>query len=325
LYGGYLAINGGITTGELFAFVFLVQYLIEPLTEIPQMFSQVRVATAAHERIRDVLDLPEERVKGLPVQDPSSHDVVIECKDISFQYSEVSPVLQSVSFRVLRNQTIAIVGSSGAGKSTIFQLLCGHHQPQDGAIYFCGEDMQKLNLEEVRSRISIVSQDTFLFPDTIFENISYGNPDAAMEDIVSAAKAAFIHDFIMTLPDGYQTMIGERGIRLSGGQKQRVSIARAFLKKAPVLLFDEATSALDTESETSIQRNLSDIAGQCTMLVIAHRLSTIINADEIIVLHEGRIVERGSHPYLLEHGSRYRQLYRQQFLDDTRGLSKEAI
>ncbi|WP_410768007.1 ABC transporter ATP-binding protein [Fontibacillus sp. BL9] len=315
VYGGYLAVHHELSPGELFAFLFLINYLVEPLAIIPESLGQLRISEASLNRLEQFLELPMERQGGQTLN-INYRDALLSFIDVSFQYTEDAPVLKCISFNVKQNQKIAIVGSSGSGKSTIFHLLCGHYQPTEGSIEYMGEDLNKLDLEQVRTMISIVSQDTFLFPGTIAENISYGCPEASFEEIVKAAQTACIHEFIMDQPQGYQTMIGERAFRLSGGQKQRISIARAILKNAPVLLFDEATSALDSETEFRLQQHLHDFMKDRTVLIIAHRLTTILQADEILVLHQGVIVERGNHEYLSKYGGRYQELYRHQFSDE---------
>ncbi|WP_165763690.1 ABC transporter ATP-binding protein [Halalkalibacter urbisdiaboli] len=317
IYGGYLAINGQLTAGELFAFVFLVQYLIDPLAMIPSLIGGMRTADASFQRIKDVLALPIERKGGNEeILQVESSEPVIEFSQVSFQYENGVHVLHDISFKINRNQTVALVGSSGSGKSTTLQLVCGLYEQQKGDIYLYGNDMRKLHLQSVREKIAMVSQDTYLFPGTIAENISYGNPHARFDEIVEVAKAACIHDFIIELPQGYQTLVGERGYNLSGGQKQRLSIARALLKPASILLLDEATSALDHGLETSIQSALDEYAKKRTTLVIAHRLSTVIKADEILVFDNGTIVERGTHEDLIKNGIRYRALYEKQFSEE---------
>ena len=231
-------------------------------------------------------------------------------EDVSFHYSDDdTPVLSHVSFEIPAGKSIALVGPSGSGKTTICSLLPRFYDVTEGRVTIDGNDVRKLTLESLRSQIGLVSQDVYLFGGSIKDNIAYGKPDATMDEIVDAAKKANIHDFIMELPDKYDTFVGERGTRLSGGQKQRISIARVFLKNPPVLILDEATSALDNESERFIQRSLEELAKDRTTITIAHRLSTIRNADEILVVADCGIAERGTHEELLELDGIYARYY----------------
>jgi ATP-binding cassette subfamily B protein len=231
---------------------------------------------------------------------------------VHFGYDPRRPILKGVSFDVPAGQTFAIVGPTGAGKSTISRLLFRFYDATGGRIRIDGQDIARVAQKSLRAAIGIVPQDTVLFNDTIGYNILYGRPDATREEVIEAAKLARIHDFVMRLPDGYETRVGERGLKLSGGEKQRVAIARTILKRPTILLFDEATSALDTNTEREIQANLREVSRGRTTLVIAHRLSTVIDADRIIVLDDGRIVEQGTHAALLEADGRYAALWRKQ-------------
>jgi ABC-type multidrug transport system fused ATPase/permease subunit len=245
--------------------------------------------------------------------DPVS--TVVRLEQVSFAYDE-EPVLEDVSLSVHRGQTVAVVGPSGGGKSTLLKLLLGFYPLEDNRVYLLEQDLNRWSLPSARQQMAFVAQDTYLFPVSIAENIACGRPGASQEEIERAARMANIHEYIASLPEGYSTLVGERGVRLSGGQRQRLSLARAILKDAPILLLDEPTSALDTESEALVQEALERFMAGRTTIVIAHRLSTIRNADRVLVLEEGRIVERGTHDELMSRQGRYRELYLRQF-DDT--------
>jgi ATP-binding cassette subfamily B protein len=256
----------------------------------------------------DIVDAPDARelkdVRG---------EIVFE--NVSFSYDGNEKVLENINITIPAGQTVALVGPSGGGKTTLCHLIPRFYDIKQGSIKIDGEDIRNYTLKSLRQNIGLVQQDIFLFAGTIGENIRYGRIDATDEEVVEAAKKANIHDFIMSLPDGYDTQVGERGLRLSGGQKQRISIARVFLKNPPILLLDEATSALDNETEIKIQKALDDLAHNRTSLIIAHRLSTIKNADRILVLTENGIVEQGTHDELMEKGGIYHRLYQAQFKD----------
>jgi ATP-binding cassette subfamily B protein len=231
---------------------------------------------------------------------------------VSFGYQENRIILKNINFAVESSQTVAIVGSTGSGKSTISRLLFRFYEAGNGVIQIDNQDISKVTQASLRQAIGVVPQDTVLFNDTIYYNISYGDPDASTEAIYEAARTARIHDFIAGLPEGYETRVGERGLKLSGGEKQRVAIARALLKNPKIFFFDEATSALDSNTEKEIQDNLRELSKHRTTLVIAHRLSTIIHADQILVLDQGEIVERGTHRTLLENSGKYEAMWREQ-------------
>lgn len=264
----------------------------------------------------NVFDLLEKKPSVQDAPDAVTLDKVegrIEFRNVSFSYNETAPAVRDISLIIEPGKRYALVGASGAGKSTILSLLLRFYDPQQGAILLDGRDIRQIRQRSLRENIGVVTQDTFLFHDTIMENIRYGRLDATEEEIMEAARLAYAHDFIMKQPNGYQTVIGDKGCLISGGQQQRLAIARAILKNAPILLLDEATSALDSESERMIQNALERLSSGRTVIAIAHRLSTVLNSDQIIVMDHGRIVERGSHSELLDKSEVYRRLYELQF------------
>jgi ATP-binding cassette subfamily B protein len=279
-------------------FGFVYREIKQALIDIETMFRLLAVDT----EIADTPSAPELKLAGGEVR----------FEDVAFGYDSRRPILKGVSFTVEPGKSVAIVGPSGAGKSTISRLLFRFYDVDDGRITIDGQDIREVTQASVRAATGIVPQDTVLFNDTIYYNIAYGRPDASPAEVERAARLAHIHNFIMVLPDGYQTTVGERGLKLSGGEKQRVAIARTIIKDPCILLFDEATSALDTATEQEIQANLRELARGRTTLMIAHRLSTVVDADEIIVLEAGRIVERGAHAGLLAEGGRYAEMWRRQ-------------
>ena len=270
-------------------------------------------AMASVERCFEILDLKDPMVDAANAVEIAPLKKAIEFKKVSFEYLPGRPVLKEISFKVSKGEVVALVGLSGAGKTTLVDLIPRFYEPTAGQVLWDGVDLREIRLASLRSHIGIVSQETILFHDSILNNIAYGKPNAGFWQVQSAAKSAYAHEFIENTPKGYNTPIGDRGVRLSGGQRQRLAIARAILKNPPVLILDEATSALDTQSEQLVQKALDELMGHRTTLVIAHRLSTVRKADRILVLDKGRIAEEGRHGALLKKGGLYAKLYKMQF------------
>ena len=306
VFGGYLIAKGLMNVGDLAMYALYISIFISPIQILVELIEMMQKGLAGFRRFLDVMETEPEIVDA-PDAKPLEHVKGRVCyEDVSFHYSDDdTPVLSHVSFEIPAGKSIALVGPSGSGKTTICSLLPRFYDVTGGRITIDGKDVRTLSLKSLRNQIGMVQQDVYLFSGTIRENIAYGKPGASMEEIITAAKQANIHDFIEELPDGYDTFVGERGARLSGGQKQRISIARVFLKNPPILILDEATSALDNESERWIQQSLDELSKDRTTITIAHRLSTIRNADEIIVITEDGIAERGTHESLLEKGGIY--------------------
>lgn len=314
-YGGNLVIKGLITAGDFFSFLAAIFLIYTPARRLASANSALQQASAPLERIENMLR-DETEVEGRIELESFKDEIVYE--DVSFRYPDTDEdTLRGISLRIKKGEVIALIGRSGAGKTTLVDLLPRFYKPLKGRIYIDGIDISKLTLRSLRSMIGIVSQDIILFNDTVRANITYGTPDATQEEMIEASKAAYAHEFITQLPDGYNTVIGERGIRLSGGQKQRLSIARAILKNPPILILDEATSSLDTASEMLVQKALEGLMKDRTVIVIAHRLSTVRRATRIVVLDKGRIVESGTHEELLDRGGIYKRLYSLQFDDSS--------
>ncbi len=312
-YGGKQVISGVTTVGAFFSFLTALFMLFTPISKLSRVYNKIQQALAAAQRIFDMMDTPSE-IKDKP--DATELEPLkkgIELKQVSFSYEPGKPVLEDINLNVAKGEIIAFVGSSGAGKSTLVNLIPRFFDTDSGAVLFDGHDVKDVKVKSLRSQIGIVTQEIFLFNDTIRNNIAYGQEDATYAEVEQAAKTAFAHDFIMETPDGYDTMIGERGMKLSGGQRQRISIARAIMKNPAVLIFDEATSALDSESELMVQKALANLMTGRTTFVIAHRLSTILHSDTIAVLDGGRIVECGAHDMLLEQDGIYLKLFELQF------------
>ncbi len=315
LFGLYAIVAGTMTVGDFFSFMAALVFFYRPLRELNGVNNTVQDGLAAAKRIFEVLDTePEIRDRKGAVSAPREFTSV-EFRNLFFKYEE-ELVLRDINLTVKAGETIAIVGKSGGGKTTLVNLIPRFYDVTGGSILIDHADIRELSLESLRSLMAIVTQQTYLFNDTVRNNIAYGNTSRPFEDVVRAAQSAYAHDFVKALPGGYDTVIGESGVKLSGGQRQRIAIARALLKDAPVLILDEATSSLDTQSEREVQKALDTLMAGRTSFVIAHRLSTIMNADRIIVLKDGRIVEQGRHEALLARGGEYKNLYEQQFRDE---------
>ncbi len=312
LFGGMEAVAGRMTVGTYSVLIFLIQRLLWPLTRLGETFDQYQRAIASISRVMDLLDTDIAISTGdtpLPLEEVQGE---IRLENVTFSYNNRVPVIKNLSLDIPQGKTIAIVGSTGSGKSTLVKLLLRLYEIRSGQITLDGIDIQKLNLQDLRRCIGLVSQDIFLFHGTVGENIAYGTFDASQRDIIRAAKVAEAHDFITRLPEGYDTIVGERGQKLSGGQRQRIATARAVLKNPPILILDEATSAVDNETEAAMRRSLERITINRTTIAIAHRLSTIRNADCIYVMEHGKFVESGTHEELLEQEGIYALLWRLQ-------------
>lgn len=311
--GGIFIALGEMSPADLAMYALYIGIFISPIQVLVELTEMIQKGLSGFRRFLDIIETEPEIVdeeNAVPIQNPQGD---ISYNDVSFSYEDNEIVLNHINFKIESGKSVALVGPSGGGKTTICSLLPRFYDITGGTITIGNQNVREMTLESLRNSIGIVQQDVYLFGGTVKENIAYGKPDASMDEIIQAAKKANIHDFIMGLPDGYDTFVGERGTRLSGGQKQRISIARVFLKNPPILILDEATSALDNESERHIQKSLEALSKNRTTITIAHRLSTIKNADEILVVYDHTIRERGSHRELMEKDGIYARYYKMQF------------
>ena len=308
-YGGRQVIEGAITPGDLFAFVLFAGILIGPFSSAARVFAQIKEAQGAMQRVFEILDAQPEIHDRLDAQPLSTIAGHMRVEGVSFAYDPRNPVLSNLSFEAKPGELIAFVGPTGAGKTTVINLLHRFYDPTEGRLTIDGHDLRQVSVESWYRQIALVPQETILFGGTILDNIRYGNLEASEAVVQAASKAAYAHDFITGLPDGYHTVVGEKGVNLSGGQRQRIAIARAILKNPRILLLDEATSSLDTESERLVQDAVEHLLEGRTTFVVAHRLSTIQRADRILVLDKGKLVEEGSHAQLMERKGLYHYLY----------------
>ena len=313
-FGGFLAYRGQLSVADIVAFMLYLSVFYAPVSGFANLLESLQQSLAGAERVTLILDTPSAIEDAPDAQDIGQASGAVAFENVSFHYSNQVPVLKDISFSCEPGMMVALVGPTGVGKTTTTQLISRFYDPVQGRVLIDGKDIKNVTLESLRHNISPVLQDTFLFNGTISENIGYAKPDATQEEIEAAAKAANIHEDILSMPDQYETKVGERGLRLSGGQKQRVAIARAILRQSPIIVLDEATASVDVQTEKQIQAAIKNLAGKQTIIAIAHRLSTIRDADLILVFHEGRIIERGTHEELLEQKGLYYKMHQAQSL-----------
>jgi len=313
MVGGPAVVSGAMTMGDLFMYTLFTGLMAMPMIQFASIGTQITEAFAGLDRIHEIMSMPtedEEDVKRAPLPDVQG---AVEFRNVSFEYNKDSPVLKNISFSAPAGSTTALVGSSGSGKSTLISLVMNFIKPLSGTIFIDGRDLQSIRLRDFRAYLGVVMQDNFLFDGTVAENISFSKPDATRAEIEAVSRIAHVEEFVSKFEKGYDTIVGERGVKLSGGQRQRIAIARAILADPKLLILDEATSSLDSESEALIQDGLRKLRRGRTTFVIAHRLSTIRSADQILVIEAGEIVERGTHQELIAVGGRYKQLYDKQY------------
>ena len=318
-FGGWLAYQNSLSVADVVAFVLYLSLFYQPVTGLANLVESMQQSLAGAERVLAILDAPFEIQDKPGAKDLKDVQGEISFDHVTFSYDGGAPVLDDISFTCPPGKMLALVGPTGVGKTTLTQLISRFYEPEKGRILVDGHDLNDVTIESLRRNISPVLQDTFLFNGTIAENIGYARPDASQAEIEEAARAANIHEDILAMPDGYETRVGERGLRLSGGQKQRVAIARAILRRSPIIILDEATAAVDVETEQQIQKAIAGIAGTRTIIAIAHRLSTIRNADNILVIENGRIAEQGTHDELIALGGSYARMHSIQAAAATRG------